>query len=79
MLYLQLAFALHGRQFGQRPRQPLLQLCQPGHGIGIGIARFAARYIGGNHQPDLLTHMIEGQHLVEEEQACVGNSQLVFG
>ena len=39
----------------------------------------AARDVGGDDEPDLLAHMVEGQHLVEEEETCVGNAQLVFG
>jgi hypothetical protein len=48
-------------------------------GLVIGVGGLAARHVGGDHQPDLLAHVVEGQHLVEEEQAGVGNAQFVLG
>ena len=41
-------------------------------------AGVAVRHIGRHHQPNLLAHMVEGKHLVEEEQASVGNAQLIL-
>ena len=45
----------------------------------VGVGRLAVGDVGGDHQPDLLAHVVEGQHLIEEEQAGVGNAELVFG
>ena len=38
-----------------------------------------ARQIGGDDKVDLLLDVVEGEHLVEEHQAGVGNAQLVHG
>ena len=79
-LYLQLRFAMRGlRQFRQRLREALFELDEPLHGFGIRFSGLGERHVGSDHHPDLLAHMVEGQHLVEEEQAGVGNAQLVLG
>ena len=79
VLHLELALALAAGQLGQRLGQALFQLVEPRDGFVVRVGRLAARHVGGDHQPDLLAHMVEGQHLVEEEQAGVGNAQLVLG
>ena len=65
--------------FGQRLREALLQPVEALDGFVVSAGGFAARDVGGDHQPDLLAHMVEGQHLVEEEQAGVGNAEFIFG
>ena len=66
-------------QVRQRLRQALLQLVEALDSAIICSGRVAARHVCRDHQPDLLAHVIEGQHLVEEEQTGVGNAQLVLG
>jgi hypothetical protein len=45
----------------------------------IGLAGFAAGDVGGGYEPDFLADVVEGEHFVEEEQAGVGNAELVGG
>ena len=59
------------RRFSSRSRR-----CD---GFVVGVGGLAARHVGGDHQPDLLADVVEGQHLVEEEQAGVGHAQFVLG
>ena len=49
------------------------------HSLVVRVGGVAARDVGRHHQPDLLAHVVKGQHLVEEEQAGVGNAQFVLG
>ncbi len=67
------------RRSGSGSVEALFQLVEALDGAIVGGRGIAARDIGRDHEPDLLAHMIEGQHLVEEEQAGVGNAELVFG
>ena len=71
------SFAL--RQCGQRLGQALLQLVEPLDCLLVGVGRLAVGHIGRDNQPDLLAHVVEGQHLVEEEQAGIGNAEFVLG
>jgi hypothetical protein len=64
---------------GQGQRQAFLQLVEPLDGAIVRGSGVAVRDIGRDDQPDLLAHMVEGQHLVEKQQAGVGNAELVFG
>ena len=41
------------------------------------MGSFAAGDIGRGYQPNLFADVIEGKHFVKEEQAGIGNSQLV--
>ena len=79
MLHLELALGFVLGQMGQRLCEALFEPVEARDGFVEGVGRLAAGYVGGRHQPDLLAHVVEGQHLVEEEQACVGNSQFVGG
>ena len=65
--------------FGNGLREALFQRCQPLTALGISLIGLGERNVGGGDHPDLLAHVIEGQHFVEEEQASIGNSKLIFG
>ena len=72
--------ALCGGQIGQRLGEALFQLVEALDGVVVGVGgRCRWRDVGGDDQPDLLADVVEGQHLVEEEQAGVGNAELVVG
>ena len=65
--------------FGQGQAQVLFQFVEALDGAIVGGSGVAARDIGCHDEPDFLAHMVEGQHLIEKEQAGVGNAELVFG
>ena len=65
-------------QVRQRLRKALFQLVQPLQGAIVCGGGFAVRDIGRDNQPNLLAHVVEGKHLVEEEQASVRDAQLVL-
>ncbi len=79
MLDLEFALALGGGQFRQRLRQAFLQAVEADDGLFVSAGGFAAGEVGGDDKPDLFAHMVEGQHLVEEEQASVGYAEFIFG
>ena len=79
MAHLELALDLGRGQLGQRLGEALFHAVQAGDGFVVRVGGLAAGHVGGDHQPDLLAHMVEGQHLVEEEQAGVGHAQFVLG
>ncbi len=67
------------RQFGKRLGQALLHLVEPLYGLFICIGRLAARHVRRRHEPDLLPNVVECKHLVEKQQASVGDSKFVLG
>ena len=75
---LQLSGNPFATQRRQSARQPLFQLVQPLHRALVGPFPLLACQVGRHHQVDLLLHMIEGDHLVEEHQAGVRRAQLVL-
>ena len=77
--HLQFALGLLFCQLGQRLGEAFLQLIEPLDSTVVRGRRFQLGHIGRDHQPNFLAHMVECQHLVKEEQAGVGNAQLVFG
>ena len=52
---------------------------QPLHGLVRRLRQAYRRgHVGRHHQPDLLAHVVEGQHFVEEQQAGIWNAQFIF-
>ena len=66
-------------RFRNGPGQALLQLAQSLLRIRVRGGRFLASQIGSHHELDLLTHMVEGQHLVVEHEAGVRDAQIILG
>src|SRR5579871_2746041 len=63
---------------GQCARKALLKPIEPPHRTLVRSLASLARQVGGHHQVDLFLHMVERQHLIEEHQASVGNSELIL-
>ena len=69
-------FAVQIRKWLRKaPLQPVKTL----DGVVVGSSGGALRDVRRDHKHDLLANVIEGEHFVEEEQAGVGDAQLVFG
>ena len=73
-----LCTSLPAASFGSGFARRFSSAVQPLHGLGVGFIGFGERDVGSGDHPDLLAHVIEGQHFVEEEQAGVGNTQLIL-
>ena len=78
-MHLELAGLFGDRQLGQRLLHALFQFGQALERGAVGALRLFQRYVGGDNHPDLLADVVEGQHLVEEEQAGIGDTELVLG
>ena len=55
------------------------QASQAADGAVVGLGGRIERDIGGDHHPDLLADVVEGEDLVEEQQAGIGDAEFVGG
>ena len=79
MRNVQLARPFARRHLGQRLRQSLFQPGQSLQRPGIRLVGRIERDVRRHHQPDLLAHMVERQHFIEEHQARVRHAQFILG
>jgi hypothetical protein len=66
-------------EFGQGPREALFESREALDGVGVGLSLGLQRDVGGDDEVNLFADVVEGQDFVEEEQAGVGDVQLVGG
>ena len=68
-----------GCGLGQGGGEACLHAVEPGEGAGIGTLERLAAEVDGGDELDLLANVVEGEHLVEEEERRVGDAELVRG
>ena len=59
--------------------EPSFYLVESADGALVGSFARLACEVGGYDQVNFFLHVVEGQDLIEEHQAGVGNAELVFG